>query len=137
MAAPIPVKSECLLLFAKTFSCYEMQQLILEIGNAIQWVIEPYCTRIIYGTGHWRYLAIVNYDRKILKYSQLAQRQYIISKSVCGHKVNRGLYYKKFRRILSRIVVSQSVCHCQPIFSQSNICGQSQALLEHLYGTSI
>jgi hypothetical protein len=36
MAAPIPVKSKCLLLFAKAFSYLEMQQLILGIGNAIK-----------------------------------------------------------------------------------------------------
>ncbi len=43
MAAPIPVKRYCHLLFVKKYSCKEMQQLILGIGNAIQGVIEPYC----------------------------------------------------------------------------------------------
>ncbi len=43
MAAPIPVKSQCLLLFTKKFSqLYEMQQLILGISYAIQWMLEPY-----------------------------------------------------------------------------------------------
>ena len=43
MAAPIPVKSQCLLLFAKTFSqLYEKQQLILGIIYATQWMMEPY-----------------------------------------------------------------------------------------------
>ncbi len=41
MAAPIPVKSKRLL-FVKNDSCLEMQQLMLGIGNAIKWVIEPY-----------------------------------------------------------------------------------------------
>ncbi len=44
MAAPIPVKSQCLLLLAKKFSqLYEMQQLILGISYAIQWMMKPYC----------------------------------------------------------------------------------------------
>jgi len=43
MAAPIQVKSVCLLLFAKKFSLlYEMQQLILGISYAIKCMMEPY-----------------------------------------------------------------------------------------------
>ncbi len=43
MAAPIPVKSWCILLFANFFSCYETQQLILGTGAATWWVTEPHC----------------------------------------------------------------------------------------------
>jgi hypothetical protein len=50
VAAPIPVKSLCLLLFAKFFSCYETQQLILGTGTAIWWVIEPHCHEIFLKT---------------------------------------------------------------------------------------
>jgi hypothetical protein len=42
VAAPIPVKSYCILLIAKKFSCYETQQLILGTGTAIWWVTEPH-----------------------------------------------------------------------------------------------
>ncbi len=42
MAAPIPVKSQCLFLCVKN-SCHDMQQLIHVIGNTIQGVIQPYC----------------------------------------------------------------------------------------------
>jgi hypothetical protein len=46
MAAPIAVKSYGLLLLQK-YSCKEMQQLILGIGNANCWVIEPYCSTTV------------------------------------------------------------------------------------------
>ncbi len=42
MPAPIPVKSQCILLFAINFCCYETQQLILWTGTAIWWVTEPH-----------------------------------------------------------------------------------------------
>ncbi len=42
MAAPIPVKSYCLLLFEKKISCYKTLQLILGVGNTIYWLMEPY-----------------------------------------------------------------------------------------------
>ncbi len=42
MAAPIPIKSYCVLLFENFFSCYETQQLILGTGTAIWWVTEPH-----------------------------------------------------------------------------------------------
>jgi hypothetical protein len=45
VAAPIPVKSLCVLLFAKFFSCYETQQLKLGTGTAIWWVTEPHYGR--------------------------------------------------------------------------------------------
>jgi hypothetical protein len=45
VAASIPVKSWCVLLFAIFFSCYETQQLILETGTAIWWLTEPHCTK--------------------------------------------------------------------------------------------
>ncbi len=48
MAAPIPVKIQCLLLFAKKFSqFYEIQQLILGISYAIQWMMEPYLLLVL------------------------------------------------------------------------------------------
>jgi hypothetical protein len=43
MAAPIAVKSQCVLLFATFFSYYETQQLILGTGTAIWWVTKPHC----------------------------------------------------------------------------------------------
>ncbi len=48
MAAPILVKSWCVLLFAISLAgCYETQQLILETVTAIWWVTEPhYCRKI-------------------------------------------------------------------------------------------
>jgi hypothetical protein len=42
VAAPIPVKSQCILLFAKKFSSYKTQQLILGTGIAIWWLTEPH-----------------------------------------------------------------------------------------------
>jgi hypothetical protein len=42
MAAPIPVKSYCLLLFEKIFIVNKYNKLILGMGNAIWWVIVPY-----------------------------------------------------------------------------------------------
>ncbi len=47
MAAPILVKSWCVLLFANFFSCYETQQLILGTGTAIWWVTEPHSRIVI------------------------------------------------------------------------------------------
>jgi hypothetical protein len=42
-AAPIPVESLCVLLFAKkNFSCCKTQQLILGTGIAIWWLTEPH-----------------------------------------------------------------------------------------------
>jgi hypothetical protein len=48
VAAPVPVKSKCVLLFAKIIlSCYETQQLILGTSAAIWWVTEPHWLTVI------------------------------------------------------------------------------------------
>ncbi len=120
MAAPIPVKSQCLLLFAKKISqLYEMQQFIHGISYAIQWMMEPYWPVVDHVTRGCVTSSRFRQGNFFERCFNLSTQSLFSDSRICRKD------FKTFSSSLKAWVkISQSVCHRQVFSAYSNICKQ-------------